>query len=104
MTRPATKVQVELGLSAYSNAAAHHSARKKKQVKQEKTLAAHAEAFKAAEKKAEKQLANLRTSGPAATVGSGMALRQRALKSGAMKGVPPGGGLVIVCSVQLRDV
>jgi hypothetical protein len=37
-------------------------------VKQEKTLAAHAEALKAAEKKAAAQLANLRTSGPAATV------------------------------------
>lgn len=44
------------------------SARKKQQVKQEKTLAAHAEALKAAEKKAAAQLANLRTSGPAATV------------------------------------
>jgi hypothetical protein len=42
--------------------------RKKQQVKQEKTLAAHAEALKAAEKKAAAQLANLRTSGPAATV------------------------------------
>jgi hypothetical protein len=25
LTRPATKVQVELGMSAYSNAAAHHA-------------------------------------------------------------------------------
>ena len=42
--------------------------RKKQQVKQEKTLAAHAEALQAAEKKAAAQLANLRTSGPATTV------------------------------------
>lgn len=44
------------------------AARKKQQVKQEKTLVAHAEALKAAEKKAAAQLANLRTSGKAATV------------------------------------
>lgn len=44
------------------------TARKKQQVKQEKTLVAHAEALKAAEKKAAAQLANLRTSGKAATV------------------------------------
>lgn len=37
-------------------------------MKQEKTLAAHAEALQAAEKKAAAQLASLRTSGPAATV------------------------------------
>jgi hypothetical protein len=61
-------VQVDLSLSAYSNAAAHHTARKKQQAKQEKTLAAHAEAFKAAQKKAAAQLANLRNAGPAATV------------------------------------
>lgn len=47
---------------------ARSPARKKQQVKQEKTLAAHAEALQAAEKKAAAQLANLRTSGPAATV------------------------------------
>jgi hypothetical protein len=86
LTRPATKVQVELGLSAYSNAAAHHAARKKQQVKQEKTLAAHAEALKAAEKKAEKQLSNLRTSGPAATVCRGTVV----LGAGGMRGTPFG--------------
>ena len=68
LTRPATKVQVDLGLTAYSNAAAHHASRKKQLSKQEKTLAAHAEALKAAEKKAEKQLANLRNSATTAQV------------------------------------
>lgn len=68
LTRPATKVQVDLGLTAYSNAAAHHAARKKQLSKQEKTLAAHAEALKAAEKKAEKQLANLRNQATTAQV------------------------------------
>jgi hypothetical protein len=62
LTRPATKVQVDLAMSAYSNAAAHHGTRKRQMAKQEKTLAAHAEALKAAEKKAAVQLANLRNS------------------------------------------
>jgi hypothetical protein len=68
LTRPATKVQVDLAMSAYSNAAAHHAARKRQMAKQEKTLAAHAEALKAAEKKAAAQLANLRNSATTAQV------------------------------------
>eukprot|EP00879_Flechtneria_rotunda_P009714 GHRR01010163.1.p1 GENE.GHRR01010163.1~~GHRR01010163.1.p1 ORF type:complete len:564 (+),score=252.88 GHRR01010163.1:1740-3431(+) len=68
LTRPATKVQVDLSLTAYANAAAHHAARKKQAAKQEKTLAAHAEALKAAEKKAAAQLANLRNNATTAQV------------------------------------
>jgi hypothetical protein len=62
LTRPATKVQVDLALSAYSNAAVHHTTRKKQLVKQEKTLTAHAEALRAAEKKAAATLTTLRNS------------------------------------------
>lgn len=61
-------MQVDLSLSAYSNAAEHHAARKKQLAKQEKTLAAHTAALKAAEQKAVAQLANLRNSATTAQV------------------------------------
>lgn len=55
--------QVDLGLSAYSNAAAHHDLRKRQAVKQAKTLAANEAALKAAEKKTAAQLQKASTDG-----------------------------------------
>ncbi len=63
LTRPATRVPVDLSLSAYSNARLHHDSRKKQETKAAKTLAAHEEALKAAEKKAAAQLTALRNAG-----------------------------------------
>ncbi|GAX80591.1 hypothetical protein CEUSTIGMA_g8028.t1 [Chlamydomonas eustigma] len=67
-TRPASKVQVDLSLSAYSNVSVHYDSRKKHVVKQVKTLAANEAALKAAEKKAQQQLQQVRNqpSGPVA--------------------------------------
>lgn len=67
-TRAATKVPVDLSLSAYANARAHHEARKKQLAKRDKTLAANEAALKAAEKKAAAQLANLRSAASTAQV------------------------------------
>ena len=71
LTRPATKVPVDLSVSAYSNARLHHEQRKKQSAKQAKTLAANEVALKAAEKKAEQHLANLRNNATVAQVGWG---------------------------------
>eukprot|EP00877_Chromochloris_zofingiensis_P000091 jgi/Chrzof1/10082/Cz04g26130.t1 len=68
LTCPATKVPVDLGLSAYSNARVHHELRKKQLAKQAKTIAANEAALKAAEKKAALQLANLRNNATTAQV------------------------------------
>lgn len=57
LVRPATKVPVDLSLSAHSNARVHYEAKKKHLVKKEKTEGANEQALKAAEKKAEQQLA-----------------------------------------------
>ncbi|KIY94935.1 hypothetical protein MNEG_13027 [Monoraphidium neglectum] len=67
-TRPATKVPVDLSLSAYANARQHHESRKRQLQKRDKTLAANEAAFKAAEKKAAAQLANLRNNASTAQV------------------------------------
>jgi predicted ribosome quality control (RQC) complex YloA/Tae2 family protein len=50
-------VPVDLSLSAYANARAHHEARKRQLAKRDKTLEANAAALKAAAKKAAAQLA-----------------------------------------------
>eukprot|EP00798_Chlamydomonas_sp_ICE-L_P022483 gene22483-29609_t len=52
---------VDLALTAFSNASAHYSARKKHVVQQEKTLAANEQALRAAEKKALQQLQKEKT-------------------------------------------
>jgi hypothetical protein len=52
-------VEVDLALNAYANARAHYEARKRHQVKQQKTLDAHARALKAAEKKTTQQLSQV---------------------------------------------
>jgi hypothetical protein len=71
-------VAVELSLSAYGNAAAHHATRKKQVEKRGKTEAAHAEALKVAQKKAAAQLSNLRNNATTAQVrGGGGAARQQ---------------------------
>ncbi|GAB4824054.1 hypothetical protein N2152v2_011100 [Parachlorella kessleri] len=59
-TRPATKVEVDLGLSAHANARAYYDSRRKHQTKQAKTLGANEKALKAAEKKAQQQLKQAR--------------------------------------------
>lgn len=56
-TKPATKVEVDLSLSAHANARRWFEQKKKQLAKQEKTVAAHEKAFKAAEKKTQQQLA-----------------------------------------------
>ena len=61
LTRPATKVMVDLSLSAYSNACVHYDTKKKHAAKQVKTLAANEQAIKAAEKKALLQLQKVRS-------------------------------------------
>lgn len=60
-TQPATKVEVDLSLSAHANARRWFEMKKKHFAKQEKTIAAHAKAFKAAEKKTQQQLAQEKT-------------------------------------------
>jgi chromosome segregation ATPase len=52
-------VEVDIGLNAYANARAHYEARRKRLDKHAKTLEANRSAFKAAEKKAEKQLSQV---------------------------------------------
>jgi hypothetical protein len=52
-----------LGLSAHANAAAHFDVKKRHLSKQSKTLAANQQAFKAAEKKAQQQLSQVRLTG-----------------------------------------
>eukprot|EP00897_Mesotaenium_endlicherianum_P003139 jgi/Mesen1/2853/ME000174S02111 len=56
-TLPMEKVEVDLALSAYANARAWFDQKKRHAVKQEKTVAAHEKALKAAEKKTQQQLA-----------------------------------------------
>lgn len=55
-TLPVDKVEVDLSLSAYANARRWFDAKKRHAVKEEKTVAAHASALKAAEKKTLRQL------------------------------------------------
>ncbi|KAL4420985.1 hypothetical protein ABPG77_001304 [Micractinium sp. CCAP 211/92] len=66
-TRPATRVEVDLGLSAHANARAYYDSRRKHQVKQQKTLDANQKALKAAEKKAQAQLKQVRNVAPVIT-------------------------------------
>ncbi|KAL4425918.1 hypothetical protein ABPG75_009934 [Micractinium tetrahymenae] len=66
-TRPATKVEVDLGLSAHANARAYYDSRRKHQTKQQKTLDANQKALKAAEKKAQAQLKQVRSAAPVIT-------------------------------------
>lgn len=56
-TQPATKVELDLSLSAHANARRWFELKKKQMAKQEKTVAAHEKAFKAAERKTQQQLA-----------------------------------------------
>ncbi len=55
-TRPATRVELNLDLSAYANARTFYEARRKQLDKQSRTLAANDRALKQAEKKAALQL------------------------------------------------
>ncbi|KAL0046515.1 hypothetical protein WJX82_002614 [Trebouxia sp. C0006] len=61
MTRPATKVELDLDFNAYANARIHYEKRKQHIVKQQKTVDANEKALKAAEKKAQQQLSQVRT-------------------------------------------
>eukprot|EP00891_Asterochloris_glomerata_P005087 jgi/Astpho2/5087/fgenesh1_pg.00072_%23_10_t len=61
LTRPATKVEVDLDQNAYANARLHYGKRKQHLIKQQKTLDANEKAFQAAEKKAQAQLSQVRT-------------------------------------------
>ncbi|KAL0022374.1 hypothetical protein WJX77_005710 [Trebouxia sp. C0004] len=61
MTRPATKVELDLDFNAYANARIHYEKRKQHMVKQQKTVDANEKALKAAEKKAQQQLSQVRT-------------------------------------------
>ncbi|CAM6100258.1 unnamed protein product [Calypogeia fissa] len=60
-TRPVDKVVVDLALSAHANARYWFETKKRHATKQEKTLAAHEKAFKAAEKKTQQTLAQAKT-------------------------------------------
>ena len=53
-------MEVDLDLNAYANARVHFEQRRAHATKQAKTVAANEKALKAAEKKAEKQLAQVR--------------------------------------------
>ncbi|KAI7842328.1 hypothetical protein COHA_003968 [Chlorella ohadii] len=66
-TRPATKVEIDLSLSAHANARQYYDSRKKHQVKQQRTLDANQKALKAAEKKAQAQLKQVRSAAPVIT-------------------------------------
>lgn len=55
-TQPVDKVEVDLSLSAHANARWWYEMKKKQESKQEKTVSAHAKAFKAAERKTRFQL------------------------------------------------
>jgi hypothetical protein len=54
-------VEVDLALSAHANARHWFDQKKRHAIKQEKTVAAHDKAFKAAEKKTQQQLAQVWT-------------------------------------------
>lgn len=54
------QVEVDIDLSAHANARRWFEQKKKHAVKQDKTMAAHEKAFKAAEKKTQQQLAQVR--------------------------------------------
>lgn len=56
-TTPVMKVEVDLSLTAYGNARMWFDAKKKHEAKREKTVAAHKQAFAAAAKKSQQQLA-----------------------------------------------
>ncbi|KAK2643714.1 hypothetical protein Ddye_018909 [Dipteronia dyeriana] len=60
-TLPVEKVEVDLALSAHSNARRWYELKKKQESKQEKTVTAHEKAFKAAEKKTRQQLSQEKT-------------------------------------------
>eukprot|EP01018_Ginkgo_biloba_P009199 Gb_18390 [translate_table: standard] len=60
-TKPADKVEVDLALSAHANARRWFETKKKQASKQEKTITAHEKAFKAAEKKTQRQLLQAKT-------------------------------------------
>ena len=53
-------MDVDLDMNAFANARAHFEQRRVHAVKQAKTVAANEKALKAAEKKAEKQLSQVR--------------------------------------------
>ena len=55
------QVELDLDFNAYSNARAHYEKRKQHMVKQQKTVDANEKALKAAEKKAQQQLSQVRT-------------------------------------------
>ena len=57
----ALQVELDLGFNAYANARAHYDKRKQHMVKQQKTVDANEKALKAAEKKAQQQLSQVRT-------------------------------------------
>lgn len=52
-------MEVDIALSAHANARRWYEQKKKQESKQEKTLTAHAKAFKAAEKKTRLQLSQV---------------------------------------------
>ena len=56
------QVEVDIDLSAHANARRWFEQKKKHAVKQDKTMAAHEKAFKAAEKKTQQQLAQVHSS------------------------------------------
>ncbi|CAK9218060.1 unnamed protein product [Sphagnum troendelagicum] len=60
-TQPVSKVEVDLALSAHANARHWFDQKKRHAIKQEKTVAAHDKAFKAAEKKTQQQLAQAKS-------------------------------------------
>ncbi|KAK9805687.1 hypothetical protein WJX72_012021 [[Myrmecia] bisecta] len=60
LTRPATKVEVDLEFNAYANARMHYENRKQRVVKQQKTIDANQKALKAAEKRALLQLSQVK--------------------------------------------
>ena len=55
------QVELDLDLNAYANAQTHHDKRKQHIVKQQKTVDANEKALKAAEKKAQQQLSQVRS-------------------------------------------
>ena len=54
-------MELDLDFNAYANARAHYEKRKQHMVKQQKTVDANEKALKAAEKKAQQQLSQVRT-------------------------------------------
>ena len=57
----ALQVELDLDFNAYANARAHYEKRKQHMVKQQKTVDANEKALKAAEKRAQQQLSQVRT-------------------------------------------